>query len=131
MPRPAGPSRPVEHDEDAHGEDEEARHVVVVLRPRVLFGLARGQGVVDGRGGGEELLHRRRGEARQLGSKRAATSAGLARSATTSTAGGSEVSEAAAKRMVMPIPTSASMKARMRARAEAGAGAPAHGRTSR
>ena len=49
-----------------------------------------------------------------LGTKRAATSAGVARSATTSTAGGSDVSEAAARRMVIPIPTSASMNGRSR-----------------
>ena len=50
-----------------------------------------------------------------LGTKRAATSAGVARSVTTSTAGGSEVSEAAARRIVIPMPTSASMNGRSRA----------------
>ncbi len=95
-------ARPVRSStrEHPHGEDEEARHVVVVLGPRVLLGLARGQGVVDGRRHGEEL---RRRAARSGAASRARSAPpprpASARSATTSTAGGSDVSEAAASRM--------------------------------
>src|SRR5713101_1332418 len=48
------------------------------------------------------------------GVKTSPTSAGVARSATTSTAGGSEVREAAAKSTVIPSPSSTSMKRRRR-----------------
>ena len=49
------------------------------------------------------------------GAKRTATSPTLARSVVTSTAGGSEVSDAAAKRIVMPSPSSTSTKLKSRA----------------
>src|SRR5438477_160159 len=48
------------------------------------------------------------------GAKRAATSATVARSVVTSTAGGSEVNEAAAKRIVIPSPSSISTKLKSR-----------------
>ena len=67
VPRPARAPRSLEHREHAHGEDEQAGHVVVVLRPRVLLGLALRQRVIDRGGGGKELLHGGRGEPRQLG----------------------------------------------------------------
>ena len=64
------------------------------------------------------------------GRKRAATSAGVARSVTTSTEGGREVSEAAASSRVMPMPTSASMKAGTRAATAAAPRSPPPRRSS-
>ena len=94
----------------SHGQHERARRVVVVLRPRPVGIRAGGEAVVH-----RELLDRRRRPAGHLRREHLRHFDQARPSATTSTAGGKEVSEAAARSTVTPSPNSTSTNRRKRA----------------